>query len=136
MAVGIVIGSAFTTVVKSIVADIINPLIGLITNGINLTNIFIVLKSGTKGIKYHTLAQAASDGAVTLNIGQLLNNIISFTIAAIVLFFIIKTVNKLKNSPESQNDKPKIKDCPFCYSKININATICPNCTSKLIQNA
>ena len=134
MAVGIVIGSAFTSVVKSLVADIINPVIGLATNGVDLTNIFIVLKGGAKGIKYSSLAQATSDGAVTMNIGQLCNNIISFIIVAVVLFFIIKAINKLKNPPEPlKEEKPTTKNCPFCFSSININATKCPQCTSILL---
>jgi large conductance mechanosensitive channel len=131
MAVGIVIGGAFTSIVKSIVSDIINPVVGLLTNGVDLTNIFVVLKGGTKGTAYTTLAQATSDGAVTLNIGQLCNNIISFVIVAIILFFIIKAINKLKTQPEQlKTETPTTKNCPFCYSTIHIAASKCPNCTS------
>jgi large conductance mechanosensitive channel len=131
MAVGIVIGGAFTSIVKSLVTDIINPVVGLLTNGVDLTDIFIVLKGGAKGVTYSTLAQATSDGAVTLNIGQLCNNIISFIIVAIVLFFIIKAINNLKTPPELPKEvKPTTKSCPFCFSSIHIQATKCPNCTS------
>ena len=135
MAVGIVIGGAFSTVVKSLVEDIINPVIGLITNGVDLTDVFIILKHGaTKGLKYITLDQANADGAVTLNIGQLCNNIISFIIIAVVLFFVIKAINKTKEALETPQSPsmPTTKSCPFCFSSINIKAVKCPNCTSQL----
>ena len=132
MAVGIVIGSAFTSIVKSVVGDIINPILGLFTNGADLTDVFVVLKHGASGMKYKTLAQATLDGAVTLNIGQLCNNIISFLIVAVFLFFLIKAVNKLKAAPIPVIEETTTKNCPFCYSTIHIKSTKCPNCTADI----
>ena len=96
MGVGIVIGAAFTSIVTSFVADIINPIIGLITGGIDFSNVFINLS----GTDYPSLAAAQEAGAATLNIGLFINAIISFLIVAWVLFFVIKGVNQLKRSAE------------------------------------
>lgn len=136
MAVGIVIGSAFTSIVKSTVDDIINPILGLFTKGVDLSDMFILLKAGKTGTSYTTLAQATADGAVTINIGRLCNNIISFIIVAVVLFFIIKVINRLRELNETPSNSEillKTKNCPYCFSTIHIEATKCPNCTSKLI---
>lgn len=97
MGVGIVIGAAFTSIVNSFVADIINPIIGLITGGIDFSNIFINLS----GTEYPSLAAAQEAGAATLNIGLFINAIISFLIVAWVLFMVIKGVNKLKRQEEA-----------------------------------
>ena len=133
MAIGIVIGGAFKSIVDSLVSDIINPLIGLLTRGVDLTDIFIVLKYGAHKVKYYTLAEATTDGAVTLNIGQLCENVISFLIIAVVLFYVIKTINKFRISSKAIIE-PKIttKNCPYCFSTINLKASICPNCTSAI----
>ena len=96
MGVGIVIGAAFTSVVNSLVKDVFTPLLGLALAGIDFTNWFITLKLGKSGGPYSTLAQAQADSAVTLNFGQFLNSIISFLIVAFVLFFLIRTINRLK----------------------------------------
>ncbi len=97
MGVGIVIGAAFTSIVNSFVADIINPIIGLLTGGIDFSNIFINLS----GKEYASLKEAQAAGAATLNIGLFINAIISFLIVAWVLFLIIKGVNKLKRQAEA-----------------------------------
>lgn len=94
LAVAVVIGAAFTAVINSVVNDIINPLIGLLLGGVDLSNIFIVLRDGVPPGPYQTLADAATAGAVTLNVGSLLNAIINFLVVALVLFFIIKAMNK------------------------------------------
>jgi large conductance mechanosensitive channel len=94
LAVAVVIGAAFTAVINSIVNDIINPLIGLILGGVDLSNIFIVLREGVPPGPYTTLADAVAAGAVTINIGLVINAIINFLIVALVLFFIIKAMNK------------------------------------------
>lgn len=91
LAVGVIVGAAFTSIVNSLVKDIITPPLGLITGGLDFTNIFIVLKGGS----YATLADAAKAGAVTLNIGIFLNALISFLIVAFVLFLIVRSVNRL-----------------------------------------
>lgn len=134
LAVGIIIGAAFTAIVSSLVADVINPLIGLITGGVNLTNLFIVLKEGATVGPYPTLEAAKAAGAVTINYGVFLNALINFLIVAFVLFLIIRSVNRLKSGLEQPTPTaaPTTKDCPYCYSTIPIKATRCPNCTSEL----
>lgn len=97
LAVGVIVGAAFTSIVNSLVKDIITPPLGLITGGLDFTNIFIVLKGGS----YATLADASKAGAVTLNIGIFLNALISFLIVAFVLFLIVRSVNRLFAKQES-----------------------------------
>ena len=96
MAVGIVIGAAFSTIVKSLVDDIIMPPIGVVTGGVDFSNMFITLSSGS----YESLAQARQAGAATLNIGVFINNVISFMIVAFVLFMVIKAMNQLRRKQE------------------------------------
>ena len=91
LAIGVIIGAAFTSIVNSLVKDIITPPLGLITGGLDLSNLFIVLK----GPHTTTLADAAKAGAVTINYGVFLNNTISFAIVAFVLFLLVRSVNKL-----------------------------------------
>lgn len=95
LAVGVIVGAAFTSIVNSLVKDIITPPLGLITGGLDFTNIFIVLKGG----HFATLADAAKAGAVTLNVGIFLNALISFLIVAFVLFLIVRSVNRLFAKP-------------------------------------
>lgn len=102
MGVGIVIGAAFTSIVNSFVADIINPIIGLVTGGIDFSNIFINLS----GQDYPSLAAAQAAGAATLNIGLFINAIISFLIVAWVLFLVIKGVNQLKRQEAAAPPPP------------------------------
>lgn len=101
MAVGIIIGAAFSTIVKSLVNDIIMPPIGVLTGGVDFSNIFITLGSGS----YESLAQAREAGAATLNIGVFINNVISFMIVAIVLFLVIKAMNNLRRKQEEEPAK-------------------------------
>lgn len=131
MAVGIIIGAAFTSVVNSIVKDIIMPPLSLILTKVNFSNLFVVLHEG-KNIPapYPSVDAATQAGAVILNIGAFLNNLISFLIVAATVFMLVKSINKLKSRP--QPIEPNAKDCPFCKSSINIAATRCPNCTSNL----
>ena len=138
LAVGIIIGAAFTAIVGSLVADLITPIIGLITGGVNFTDIFIVLKdSATAPGPYATLEAAKAAGAVTLNVGVFLNAVINFLIVAFVLFMIIRSVNRLKSGLDkpkaaAADAPPTTKECPYCYSTVAIKATRCPNCTSEL----
>ncbi len=130
MAVGIIIGIAFGAIVSSIVNDIIMPPIGLLLGNADFTNLFVVLKDGVTAGPYLSLDAAREAGAVTLNYGIFINTIISFIIIAAVLFFIIRAINRLKKKEEPK--APATKECPFCYTAINIKATRCPNCTSEL----
>ncbi len=134
MAVGIIIGAAFGTIVKSLVADVIMPPIGLLLGNVDFSNLFIVLKQGADiAGPYATMADAQTAGAVTLNYGMFINTIISFLIVAFAVFMLVRSMNKLKRQQEAPPPaEPTTKDCPFCASAIPIKARKCPNCTSEL----
>ncbi|MEZ7861922.1 MAG: large-conductance mechanosensitive channel protein MscL [Aeromonadaceae bacterium] len=133
MAVGIVIGGAFGTIVKSLVDDVLMPPIGLLLGGVDFSDFFIVLKEGIKAAApYHTLADAKAAGAVTLNLGLFVNAIISFTIVAFALFMVVKAMNQLRMEKAAAPAEPTTKQCPRCCSEIPVQATRCPHCTSDL----
>ena len=114
MAVGIIIGGAFTAIVNSLVNDIINPLLGVF-GGLNFSEYSLPLK-----------------GEATLNYGNFITAIINFIIMAFVIFLLVKAVNKLTEKEEkpAAPAAPTTKKCPFCKSEIDIEATRCPHCTS------
>jgi len=130
MAVGIIIGGAFGTIVKSLVADILMPPIGVALGGFDFAAKHLVLKAGKGGISHFAnIAAAKKAGAVTLNYGVFINNIISFLIVAFAVFVLVKAINKAKREePEAAPDK---RPCPACTLDIPIAATRCPHCTSK-----
>lgn len=129
LAVGVVIGSAFTNIVNSIVNTAITPLIGLLTNRVDLSTLFISLSGET----YATLAEAKQAGALTFNYGELLNAILNFFIVSLVLFVIIRIINHSKIKEEKEKAKIKTtKECPYCLSTVPIKATKCAFCTSDL----
>ncbi len=135
MAVGIIIGTAFGPIVNSMVKDIIMPPIGLALGKVDFANLFVVLHDGKTPGPYPSLAAAQAAGAVSINYGFFINTIISFLIvAAVVFFFIVRPIAQLnaRQKPAVTPAAPTTKDCPYCYSKINIAATRCPNCTSQL----
>lgn len=131
MAVGIIIGGAFGTVVNSLVKDLIMPPISLVLAKVNFSNLFFVLKAGAvdQG-PYHSLDAAAKAGAVVLNIGSFLNAMISFLVVAWAVFMLVKAVNKFKEQPAPT--APNTKKCPFCAMDIPIPAIKCPDCTADL----
>ena len=96
MAVGIIIGAAFGTIVKSLVADVIMPPIGLLLGNVDFSNLFVVLKHGAEVASYATVAEAQAAGAVTLNYGMFISTIISFLIVAFAIFILVKNINRLK----------------------------------------
>ncbi|HLR32123.1 MAG TPA: large conductance mechanosensitive channel protein MscL [Fodinibius sp.] len=133
MAVGIIIGAAFSTIVTSFVNDVIMPPIGLLLGGVDFSNFFVVLKEGSVPPPYETIAAANEAGAVILSYGAFINTIISFLIVAFAIFIVIRYINSLKRSPEEVTEKaPTTKNCTFCISEIPVKATRCPNCTSEL----
>lgn len=132
MAVGIIIGGAFGTIVKSMVDNILMPPIGLLLGGVDFSNIFLLLKDGKTPSPYHSLADAQAAGAVSINVGLFLNAVISFLIVAFALFLLIKGMNKLRRQEPEPVAEPTTKDCPFCATAIPIPATRCPHCTSQL----
>lgn len=132
MAVGIVIGAAFGTIVKSLVADLLMPPIGLLLGNVDFSNLFLVLREGTVAGPFETLEAAKETGAVTLNYGIFVNTIISFLIVAFSIFILIKGINKAKAEEEAPPSEPTTKECPKCFSTISIKASRCPNCTSEI----
>jgi len=131
MAVGIIIGAAFGTIVKSLVSDVIMPPIGLLLGNVNFENLFAVLKQGATAGPYAALADAQAAGAVTINYGVFFNTIISFIIVAFAVFLLIRNINRLKKKEEAPPE-PTTKECPYCFTAIPIKATRCPHCTSQL----
>ena len=133
MAVGIIIGGAFGTIVKSLVSDVMMPPLGLMLGGVDFSNFFIVLKDGASAAPYKALAEAQAAGAVTINYGVFLNAVISFLIVAFAIFLLIKGINRLRREQEEKAPPPATtKECPFCCSAIALLATRCPQCTSTL----
>ncbi len=128
LAVGIVIGAAFTSVVNSLVNDILMPPIGLVTGGVDFSNLFLTLSEG----EYASLAEAQAAGAATINYGLFLNNVISFLIVAFAVFLLVRGYNHLREQQESAPAAPTDKECPFCRFTIPIGATRCAHCTSEL----
>lgn len=128
LAIGVIIGAAFSSIVTSLVDDIIMPLVGLFTGGINFTDYFISLDGGS----YTSLAQAQEAGAATLNYGQFISVILNFLIVAFSIFIAIKWINKFKREEEPVEEGPLLKECVFCKSEIPIQARRCPHCTSQL----
>ena len=132
MAVGIIIGGAFGTIVKSLVSDVIMPPIGLILGGVDFADLFIVLKQGATPGPYMALSEAQAAGAVTINYGLFFNSVISFLIVAFAVFQLIRTMNILKRKEEVPPAEPTEKECPKCFSNIPIQAVRCPHCTSEI----
>ena len=130
MAVGIIIGAAFVTIVKSLVDDIIMPPIGLLLGNVDFTNLFVVLKAGKVPGPYETIALAKAAGAVTVNYGVFINTIISFLVVAFCVFILIKNVNRLKREPAPA--EPTTKACPYCTETIPLLAVKCPHCTADI----
>lgn len=132
MAVGIIIGAAFGTIVNSMVQDVIMPPIGLLLGNIDFSNLFAVLKEGKVAGPYASVAAAKAAGAVTINYGVFINTIISFVIVAFAVFLLVRAINRLKRQGEAPPAVPTTKECSYCLSAIPIKATRCPNCTSEL----
>ena len=131
LAVGIIIGAAFGSIVKSLVDDIIMPPIGLALGNVDFANLFVILKEGTKAAApYATLADAQAAGAVTWNYGMFINNIVTFLIVAFAIFLVVRAANRLR--PPEAAAAPNTKDCPYCRMPIPVNAVRCPHCTSEL----
>jgi large conductance mechanosensitive channel len=131
LAVGIIIGAAFGTIVKSLVDDVIMPPIGLALGNVDFSNLFVLLKEGAKAAPpYASLADAKSAGAVTINYGQFINNVVTFIIVAFAVFLVVRAANRLR--PPEAAEAPNTRDCPYCRMPIPVAATRCPQCTSEL----
>jgi len=148
LAIGFTVGAAFSAVARSLVEDIIMPPVGLFLGESDFSNLYWVLKSGTPLPPYDTLALASQAGAVTVNYGIFINNLLSLLVVALSMFLVIRAVNKMddgleniiekvaKNKTKPKISEPEVKKCPFCYSTINFKAKRCPECTSHLDKSA
>jgi len=126
LAVGVIIGGAFGTIISSLVSDVIMPLVGLLTGGIDLTGAFVSLN----GIEYATLTDATAAGAPTLNYGKFSQNVINFLLLALCIFFMVRLIGKFGHRhAEAPAPKPA---CPYCKLEVEAGALRCPHCTSLL----
>ena len=118
MAVGVIIGGAFTAIVNSLVNDMLMPLLSLLTGGFDFSGLCIALGEG--------------ENAATINYGSFISAIINFLLIALVIFLIIKAINKVSRKKKEEAAAPTTKECPYCKEQIAMEATRCPHCTSKL----
>jgi large conductance mechanosensitive channel len=131
LAVGVIIGAAFGSVITSLVKDIIMPPIGLLAGGLDFSNKFVVLKAAKDGsTAFNTPADAIKAGAVTWNYGNFITLAINFLIVAFCIFLLVRAINKMKQP--KPNAEPVVKDCPACTMSIPVKATRCPHCTADL----
>lgn len=137
LAIGVIIGTAFSSLVNSVVNNLMMPPLGLLLGNVNFQDLYIVLKQGEASLpEGATLEMARNVGAVTWNYGQFITDVISFLLLALGVFLIVKVITKLQatvSKPEQEKPaEPETKECPFCYTSIPVKAVRCPNCTSKL----
>jgi len=136
LAVGVIIGAAFQKIVSSLVNDLIMPLIGLVTGGSNFNEQFFILRlpEGVEKSQVTSLSVAAELNVPTFNYGSFITTVLDFLIVAVVIFFMVKGINKLNavRKKEEAPAAPVTKKCPYCKSEIAIEATRCPHCTSEL----
>ncbi|MBP3327283.1 MAG: large conductance mechanosensitive channel protein MscL [Clostridia bacterium] len=134
LAVGVIVGGAFQAIVKSLVDDIVMPVISLITKGIDFTEKFVALD----GVDYATLADAQAAGAAVITYGNFISALINFFIMAFVIFCLVKSINTISEKTSKKEEEapaePTTKVCPYCQSEISIKATKCPCCTSDLAE--
>jgi large conductance mechanosensitive channel len=128
LAVGIIMGVAFGSIVNSLVKDIIMPPIGVLLGDVDFSSLYINLS----GKDYDSLKAAQDAGAATINYGLFINTVINFIIVALAVFILVKQVNRFMPKPEEKPAPPATKECPYCASSISAKATRCPNCTSQL----
>ena len=131
MAVGIIIGAAFTTVVQSFVNDLLMPPLGLLIGGEDFKNLFFVLRRGTVPGPYATIEAAKAAGAVTVNIGLFLNAMLGFLLVAFAAFVLVRFINRLRRD-QAPLPPPATRKCPYCIMDIPVAATRCPQCTSEV----
>ena len=144
LAIGFTVGAAFNSIAKSLVDDILMPPLGLLLGRADFAGLFLVLSPGPDmPPPYPTLAAAESAGAVTLNYGAFINSIVAFLIVALVMFLIIRGLNRIDEEldehfgeDKAQPEEPTEKKCRFCRSIIAYRAIRCPRCTSNLIEVA
>lgn len=127
MAVGVIIGSAFTGIVNSLVNDIVMPCVSLLTGKVDFTNLFVALD----GNAYATLEEAKAATSV-IAYGNFIQLVVQFLLTAFVIFMVVKGINKLRRPKEEPEAAPTTKTCPYCKSDIHIEAVKCPHCASNV----
>ncbi len=127
MAVGVIIGGAFSGIVNSLVNDIVMPVISLITGKINFTDMMISLDGNT----YASLQAAKDAAAPVIAYGNFIQLVVQFLLTAFVIFMVIKGINKLHRPKPAEEEAPATKICPYCKSEIHIDAVKCPHCASE-----
>ena len=134
MAIGITVGVAFGKISTSFVSDVLMPPIGLILGKVNFGSLYINLSDKT----YSSLDAAKTAGAPTINVGAFLNNILDFFVVAIVVFFLVKIINQVRQ-PLHKIDipiekEPETKECPYCFEMVSMRATKCSHCGSNIAE--
>ena len=133
MAIGIAVGTAFATIAKSLVDDIVMPPIGLLLGNVEFDDLFILLREGDPAAPYLTLEAARAAGAVTIAYGNFINNVLAFLVIAAVFFMVLRSLNRLRRQePGQAAETVRTKTCPFCITTVPNQATRCPACTSAL----
>ena len=132
MAIGIAVGTAFATIAKSLVDDIIMPPVGLALGNVEFDNLFLLLRQGDPAGPYTTLEAAREAGAVTIAYGTFINNVLAFVVIAAVFFMILRSLNQLRRQEPGGTAEVRTKQCPFCITTVAMHATRCPACTSHL----
>ena len=136
LAVGVIIGGAFQAIVTSVINDLIMPWVGLITGGVNFADQFAIIKlpEGVDAAAVTSVDVAKELGVTTFNYGSFITAVINFLIMAIVIFLLVRGINRLTSlkKKEEAPAAPTTKVCPFCKSEIAIDATRCPHCTSEV----
>lgn len=127
MAVGVIIGGAFQAIIKSLVDDVIMPCIGALTGGIDFSNMYVLLKND--GTVYESYSAAKEAGAAVLGYGALITAVINFVLMALVIFLVVKAINRMHKKEEAPKST---KICPYCKSEVDKEATKCPHCISEL----
>lgn len=134
MAVGVVVGVAFSSITNSLVQDIIMPVVGVVTGGADFKDFFFTIQEGDPVGPYQTLARANEAGAVTISYGNFINAVVNFLIIAAAMFVVVRMVQRLNTAgePESTPAKADPRRCPYCRTEVADVATRCPACTSEL----
>lgn len=132
LVVGFTVGAAFTTIAKSLVDDIIMPPVGVLMGSIDFADMYVVLKGPEDLASGLTVAAAKEAGAVTLNYGMFINNVIAFALVTLVMFFLISAIQRLDRKKPAPAAAPVTKQCAECCTEIPLAAKRCPNCTSQL----
>ena len=131
LAVGVIIGAAFSAVVTALVNDVLMPPLGLLVGGADFKNLFFVLRAGAVPAPYATVEAAKEAGAVTINIGLFLNAVLGFLLVAFAVFLLVRFINRMHRT-EVTPPPPSTRKCPYCVSDISLAAVRCPQCTSEV----